>query len=163
MYSVSVSISLFSYKFLSLFFLLSKPVFVATLNYCWHLLARAETHFDRPCWLEHGSGRVCPGSAGSRSRGSNMDSGKPIFMLGAPRPTSLSLRGPSPWTLTFLREARFIVWRLRSPFLGNVDGARGIFGAAERVWATALRTDPPKKPCATLVPSVTRTTNTDIH
>ena len=26
---------------------------------------------------------------------------------------------------------------------GNADGARGIFGTAGRVWATALRPDPP--------------------
>ena len=30
---------------------------------CW-----TGTHFDRPRWSVHGSGRVCPGSSGSRSR-----------------------------------------------------------------------------------------------
>ena len=46
-------------------------------------------------------------------------------------------------------------------FKENADGARGIFGTARRVWATALRLDPPKKwPCATLVRLVGRITNT---
>ena len=38
-----------------------------------------------------------------------------------------------------------IAWRLRRPNKGNTDGAVGIFGNAGRVWATALRQDPPKK------------------
>ena len=37
----------------------------------------------------------------------------------------------------------FIAWRLRSPKKGNADGAEGIFGLAGRVWALALRPDPP--------------------
>ena len=36
-----------------------------------------------------------------------------------------------------------IAWRLRCPKKGNVDGAEGIFGLAGRVWASALRPDPP--------------------
>ena len=35
------------------------------------------THFGRSCFSVHGSGWVCPGSGGSRSRPSDMDSGKP--------------------------------------------------------------------------------------
>ena len=62
------------------------------------------------------------------------------------------LRGPSHQALTLLRRVRFIAWRLRHHKKGNADGAWGIFGTAERVWASALRPDPPKKePCATLV------------
>ena len=37
----------------------------------------------------------------------------------------------------------FIAWRLRRPKKGNADGAEGIFGLAGRVWASALRLDPP--------------------
>ena len=37
----------------------------------------------------------------------------------------------------------FIAWRLRRPKKGNADGAEGIFGLAGRVWASALRPDPP--------------------
>ena len=48
-----------------------------------------------------------PDSGGSRSRPSDMDSGKPAFMSGASRPASSSLRGPSP------TQARFNPWRLR--------------------------------------------------
>ena len=39
----------------------------------------AETHLGRPCCLTRGSGRVCLGSGGSRSRSSDMDSGKPAW------------------------------------------------------------------------------------
>ena len=37
----------------------------------------------------------------------------------------------------------FIAWCLRRPKKGNADGAEGIFGLAGRVWASALRPDPP--------------------
>ena len=48
-----------------------------------------------------------------------------------------------------------------SPNKGNADGTEGIFGHAWRVWAPALRPDPPKKrPGATLVRLVGRETNT---
>ena len=47
------------------------------------------TLIGRPSWSVYGSGRVCPGSAGSRSRPSDIDSGKPAFMSGASRPVSL--------------------------------------------------------------------------
>ena len=78
---------------------------------CW-----AGTHFGRPCWSVHGSGRVCPGSCGSRSRCALISIVEP---LGA---------------LTLFGGTRF-----------TADGARNIFGAARDVWATALRPDPPKK------------------
>ena len=60
---------------------------------------------------------------------------------GAPWPTSLSLRGRlpgfnPPW------RGFFIVWY---PSLGECRRGRGIFGAAGRVWATAMHPDPPKK------------------
>ena len=39
-----------------------------------------------------------------------------------------------------------------APKKGNGDEAEGIFGLAGRVWASALRPDPPQKwPCATFV------------
>ena len=72
-----------------------------------------------PCRSVHVSGRVCPGSAGSRSRPSDMDSGKPIFLSGAPRPASSSLRGLSSQAVTLLRGAKFIAWCLRHRFLGE--------------------------------------------
>ena len=78
-----------------------------------------------------GSGRVCPISSGSRSR---------FALTGILEP-----QGVVPQALNLLGGVRFIAWRLRRPFLGNADGARGIFENAGGVWATALRPDPPKK------------------
>ena len=78
-------------------------------------------------------------------------------------PASLSLRGTISQALAFLWEARFIPWRLRRPFWGNADGARGIFGSAWRILATALRQVPPKKRSRDIVVElVRRTTNTDL-
>ena len=74
-------------------------------------------HFVRPCWSVHRSGRECPGSGGCRSRLSDMDSDKLVFMLGAPRPAFSTLRRPSLQALTLLEGARFITWRLRRLFL----------------------------------------------
>ena len=54
----------------------------------------AGAHLGQPCWSVHASGRVSPGSSSSRSRPSDMDSGKPAFM--------------SPKALTLPRGARFI-------------------------------------------------------
>ena len=51
------------------------------------------THFSRPLWKRHRSGRVCH----------------------LPGHTS-SFRGPSPQALTLLRGVRFIAWRQRCPF-----------------------------------------------
>ena len=45
-----------------------------------------ETCLDRPCWSVHESGRVCPGMDGSRSKPSDMDSGKLAFVSWVPRP-----------------------------------------------------------------------------
>ncbi len=42
-----------------------------------------------------------------------------------------------------VRGVGFIAWRLRRPKKENADGAEGIFGLAGRVWASALRPDPP--------------------
>ena len=57
------------------------------------------THFGRPCLSVHGSGLVFHGSGGNRSRPSDMDFAKSVFMSGASRPASSSLRGPSPQAL----------------------------------------------------------------
>ena len=51
--------------------------------------------------------------------------------------------GDVPQALTLPGEARFIAWG--TPFLGESDWARIIFGNARHVWATALCPDPPKK------------------
>ena len=80
--------------------------------------------------------RICPASNGSRSRLSDMDSCKPAFMSGAPRSASSSLRGPSSQAVTLIGGARFIAWRFRCPFLVQCP---------RRVWAMALRLEPPKK------------------
>ena len=52
-----------------------------------------------------GSGRVCPGSSGSRSR---------FALTGILEP-----QGAVPRTLTLLEVTRFIAWRLRRTFLGE--------------------------------------------
>ena len=39
----------------------------------------------------------------------------------------------------------FIARHLRHPEKGNADGDRGIFETAGRVWASVLRSNPPKK------------------
>ena len=59
------------------------------------------TYFGRPCLSVHGSGWVCPGSVGSRSRLSDMNSGKPVFFQ----------------ALTLIGGARLMAWRLRRTFL----------------------------------------------
>ena len=87
----------------------------------------SRAHFGRSCWSVHGSDRVCPGSAGSRSRQSDMVSGRPAFMLGSLRSASSSLRGQSAQALSLLRGARFIAWYQRHPFFGDVDESRDIF------------------------------------
>ena len=66
---------------------------------------------------------------------------------------SFGLRGPSSQAFTPFGEVGFIARHLR--------GRRHFLGNAGRVWATALRPDPPKKrPCATLARKVGRATNT---
>ena len=65
-----------------------------------------------------------------------------------------SLRRPSLQALNLLGGVRFIAWR--------PNDARCIFGNARRVWAMALRSDPPKKrPCAILIRLVGWKTNTE--
>ena len=60
-------------------------------------------------------------------------------------------QGPSPQAFN-PSGGRFIAWRLRRPKKGNADWVEGIFGLARRVWASALRLDPPlKRPCAIFV------------
>ena len=77
------------------------------------------------------SGRVCPGSRGNRSR----------FTL-----TGIHQhQGAVPQALTQIRRARFIVWRLRRPFLGECQRVSRHFGNARHVCATALRPESPKK------------------
>ena len=77
---------------------------------------------------------------------------------GAPRPASSNLWRPSIQVLPLLGGARFIACAWGAHFQGNTDGARGIFVLNRRVWATAVRLDPPKiRACATLVRSVGRT------
>ena len=80
------------------------------------------THFRRPWCQRHESGRVCLVS------GHTSNLGRPSLQV-----------------LTFLEEVRFIAWRLRCPFMGNDDGARGIWGNTQRVWASALRLEPTLK------------------
>ena len=102
------------------FDLVSSPVWwEAETNIRDFLPARPGTRFSRPCWWLHGSGWVCPGSAGSRSRPSDMNSGKLVFMSGAPKLASSNLSGSCSQALTLLGESRFIDWFLRRPFLGE--------------------------------------------
>ena len=91
------------------------------------------THFNRSCLWVRWSGRVCLVQV--------------AVGRGAPWPTFSSLGwggGPFFKALSFFGGARFIAWHLRHSFLVKCRRARGIFGAARRVWATALRPDPPK-------------------
>ena len=74
---------------------------------------------------------MCPGSNGSRSGPSDIDSGKPAFTLDAPRPSSSSLRGPYPQTLTLLEGGRCIAWRLRRPFFGECWWGPSQFGGCQ--------------------------------
>ena len=90
-------------------------------------------HFCRPYLLVHWSGWVCPGSGGSRSRPSDMDSGKLAFMSGAPRSASSSLKRPLP----FIGGAMFIAWRLTRPVLGECR------------WGPMCLDPPKKRPCGT--------------
>ena len=96
----------------------------------------------------HGSGRVCPGVGGSRSR---------CALTGILEPQEIVLPGSN-----LLGGAGFIAWRVKHPSLGECRRrSPKHFGAAGRVWATALRLDPPKKrPCATHVQLVGRSINT---
>ena len=48
-----------------------------------------------------------------------------------------------------------------APFLGECQRAKGILGDTGRIWAKALRPDPPlERPCATLVRMMGRSINT---
>ena len=117
-------------------------------------------HFRRQCLEVHRSGRAYTRSGTSRSRLSD----KLAFISGVLRPVSLSFWEPSYQILTFLGRARFISGAWCALFHGNVDETWGIFRATGRVWATPQRLDPPNtRPCATLVRSVGRTTNTYTH
>ena len=103
------------------------------LNAAW-----AVTHLGRPCWPVHGSGRVCSGSADNRSR---------CNLTGLLEPQEAV-----PQALTLLGGDGFISWHLRRLFSGMPTGPETFFGAAGRVWATALCPDPPKRRhCAILV------------
>ena len=71
----------------------------------------AGTHFGRHRSQVHGSGRVCLGR--SRSKPSDMDSGKPVFMLRALRPALLELQETVPQVLTLSGGAGFIAREFR--------------------------------------------------
>ena len=58
---------------------------------------------------------------------------------------SSSLRRLSPRLLSPFGGVGFIAWHWGTPNKVNADEAKGIFGHAGRVWALALRPDPPKK------------------
>ena len=58
----------------------------------------------------------CPGSAGCRSRPSDMNSCRQAFMFGRAKTGILEPQGSVPQTLTLLRGARFVAWRQRCPF-----------------------------------------------
>ena len=51
---------------------------------------------------------------------------------------SFDLWGPTSQAVTCFGRAHFFSWRLRRHVYGNAVRAQGIFGAAGRVWATAL-------------------------
>ena len=74
------------------------------------LPVRPATRFG---WSIHGSGRVCPESAGSGLKPSDIDSAKSAFMSGTLRTMSSSLRGPFPQALALLEGARFFALHLR--------------------------------------------------
>ena len=106
------------------------------------------TQFGRPCWSVHGSGRVCLGPSGSRSR---------CCLTGI-----LGPHGALPQALTHLGEARFIALGLRYPFFrGMPTGPEALLGLprVSGLWSW-VRTHL-KKPCAILVGSMGRMTNTD--
>ena len=120
--------------------------------------ALAGTRFGRLCWSVHGSGQVCPDSVGCQSKSPDMDSSRPAFLSGAPRPVSSSLRGPSPQVLTLFVGARFITRRLKHPILGECwRGPRNFWSS----WTCPEPGPTYKRPYATLILSVGRTTNTD--
>ena len=70
----------------------------------------------------------------------DMDTRKPAFMSRALTPAFLEPQRTIPEALTPSGRAWLIASRLRCPFLKE---CWGIFGAVGRVWATALRPDPP--------------------
>ena len=73
---------------------------------------------------------------------------------GAPWPVYSSLWGPSSQTLTLLGGARLIAWRVRGPLKGISTGAETFLSRRVRL-SYGL-----KKPCATLMQLVGRSTNT---
>ena len=90
-------------------------------------------HFSRPCWSVYRSGRVCPGFAGSRSRPSDMNSSRPIFMLDVLRPASSSIKRPSPQAPTLLGGVRFIPWHRRHVFFRGM-----ITGPKDSLWVYGI-------------------------
>ena len=114
------------------------------------------THLVRLCWSVHWSGWECPCSAGSRSRPSDMDSDKPAFMLGAPKPTCSNLWRPSPQALISLRGC---LSPEASLFRGITTAPEAFLEPLGVSRLRPMRPDPPKK--ATLVWSVGRMTNTE--
>ena len=102
--------------------------------------------FGRPCRSVQRSDGVCPSSGGGWSRLSDMDSGKLVFMSGAPRSASLNPRGRPSRLLPSLESLGLLDGTWGACFLGgNADVARDIFETAGRVWVASLHLDPPKK------------------
>ena len=94
----------------------------------WHW---AEMHFVRP-----------------RFSGARIWSGVSLFQwqsVKVPHDRHRRDSGGLPLALNLLGGARSIAWRLRRPFLKECWRGPSHFGFAWRVWATALRPDPPKK------------------
>ena len=98
----------------------------------WPIYTIMNSSSGRPCWSVHGSGRVCPGSASSRSR---------CALTGI-----LETRVPFPQILAFLGGARFIA---------GAEKFLELLGYGLVPGPTL------KKPCATFVRSEGRTANTD--
>ena len=119
------------------------------------------THFGRSCLLVYGTGRVCLGSGGSRSRPTDMDSGKLAFMSRMLRPALLKPcgEGASPQILTLSRGLDLLPGAWGAPFYGNADGALGRMPSVSGLWPCAW-THLKKSPRVALVRLVGHTTNT---
>ena len=90
-----------------------------TVHFFWFaILANwAETHLDRPCWMVHGSSKVCLDLVAVHWGCPKRVPGKHRMRVSRLRPASLSFMGPSYQTLTLSAWAGFTAWRLGSTFL----------------------------------------------
>ena len=109
-------------------------------------------HFGRSCGSVHGSCWVCPGSGSGQLRLPDYGFQEAGIHVTRTKNGIIEPQGATAEALTLSWGARFITWCLRCPFVGNYDGAPGIFGVAGRIWATALDSDPPKKPLCYISP-----------